>query len=159
MTSPRGFLPPVPQVAGRFVFKYVLVFIILASGILTMGYLYFRDFEHKYRLEVERQISAVAELKVAQLVQYRKERMGDAAMFFHNDSFSSLVHRFFDNPHETEIGSGLHAWMDKLRTTYHYDLVFLLDTWQSPVSRHPECSTLLIPLFRIDVPRFSGKAR
>ncbi len=127
-TSRGGFLPLVQQAAGRFTLKYVLVFIFLASVILTMGYLYNRDFDHKYRLGVEGQISAIAELKVAELVQYRQERLGNAALIFRNDVFSSLVERFLENPHDVMVDRELQSWLSKLRTTNQYDRILLIDS-------------------------------
>ncbi|MCX5647751.1 MAG: hypothetical protein NTX40_06945, partial [Planctomycetota bacterium] len=40
-----------------------LIFVILAAGIVTAGYFYYRNYEEQYRAEVERQLSAIAELK------------------------------------------------------------------------------------------------
>jgi hypothetical protein len=45
-----------------------LVFACLAAGIVAAGYFYYRNYEKNYRSEVERQLSAVAELKVGQSV-------------------------------------------------------------------------------------------
>jgi len=59
-------------------YPLILLFIVLAAGILTTGYLSYRNYERQFRIETERQLSAIAELKVNELVQWRKERLGDA---------------------------------------------------------------------------------
>jgi len=67
--------PPLPdRRAGR---GLMLVFALLAAGIVTVGYLHYRNYERNYRSEAENQLAAIAELKVGELVQYRHERLGD----------------------------------------------------------------------------------
>ena len=78
--------------------KFVLVFIGLAACIIAAGTFYYRDYERKFRIEIEHQLSTIADLKVSQLVQWRKERMSDAGVLFQNPSLSALVRRFLEKP-------------------------------------------------------------
>ncbi|MBI5394019.1 MAG: PAS domain-containing protein, partial [Verrucomicrobia bacterium] len=105
----------------------LLVFVLLAAGIVTTGYFYYRHYERHYRAEVEGQLSAVAELKVGELAQWRKERLGDAAVLFKNAAFSGLVRSFFEKPENAEARRQLQAWMGKYQTKNQYDQVRLLD--------------------------------
>jgi len=91
------------------------------------GTFYYRHYEWQFRTGVEDQLSAIADLKVSELVQYRKERLGDAATFFKNAAFSGLVRRFLDHPEDTDAQEQLQSWLDKYQTDYQYDRVFLLD--------------------------------
>ena len=102
-------------------------FALLAVGIITAGYVYFRGYKAKYRVEVERQLSSVAELKVGELVQYRKERFADGSILFRNAVFSALVQRVFDDPADGEARAQLRVWLSKYRAHYQYDRVSLLD--------------------------------
>lgn len=56
--------------ANRSSHVLVSLFLILASGIAGTGYLYCRYFEKHYRVEVERGLSAIADLKVDDMVQW-----------------------------------------------------------------------------------------
>ena len=47
---------------------FVLIFVFLAAGILTSSYFAYRNYEKSYRTEIEKQLSAIAELKMDQLV-------------------------------------------------------------------------------------------
>ena len=76
----------------------VLIFVLLVAGVVTIGCLYYRHYERHFRAAAERQLAAIAELKVGELVQYRKERLEDAVIFFNNAAFSGLVRRFFRTP-------------------------------------------------------------
>ena len=76
----------------------VLVFLVLAAGIVAAGCLYYGRQQDRYRTEVEHKLAAVADLKVGELSLWRKERLGDAGVFFKNSAFSALVRRCFGRP-------------------------------------------------------------
>jgi PAS domain S-box-containing protein len=106
-----------------------LIFACLAAGIVGAGYFYYRDYEKHYRSAVERQLSAVAELKVSELVQWRKERLGDGSLFFQNASFSALVRRFLEQPADADADAQrqLQMWIGKYQVENQYDEVRLQD--------------------------------
>ncbi len=104
-----------------------LIFMLAAVSIVFAGYLSFRNYQKLFRLEVDRQLSSVADLKVSELVQWRKERLGDAEVFHNNDNFIGLVRRLFENPGDADLQSRIRMWLEKVRTAYRYDRVFLLD--------------------------------
>jgi PAS domain S-box-containing protein len=105
----------------------LLIFAGLSLGIVVGGTFYYRHYERQFRAAAERQLVAIAELKVSELAQYRKERLEDAAIFFENAAFSRLVQRFFDHPEDTDAQQQIQEWTDKLMATDQYDLVRLLD--------------------------------
>jgi PAS domain S-box-containing protein len=113
--------------AGRATYPFVLVFVLLAAGIVTAGFLYYRNYEMRYRTEVERRLSAIADLKVDELVEWRKERLGDAALFYQNANFSERVRRFLETPEDGSAQERLRTWMRRVREAYPYDRVLLLD--------------------------------
>lgn len=111
----------------RAVYVLVLIFVFLAAGIITSGYLYFRAHEKHYRGKVEQELSAIKELKVAEMVQWRKERLEDAAILFRNASFSELVQRYFDNPDDTKAQRQLLEWISKFQGIDEFNQVRLMD--------------------------------
>jgi PAS domain S-box-containing protein len=121
--------PPARTAASpaRVPYALVLVFVLLAAGIVSVGGFYFRSDARRYRAEVEHQISAVAELKTSQLTQWRAERLGDASVFLGNTPFSALVRRLFENLRDAEAQAQLRTWLTKVQTHYLYDQASLLD--------------------------------
>ena len=107
--------------------KLVLFFVLLAAGFVTVGSRYYRNYERQFRAEAEQQLSAIAELKVDELAQYRKERLWDADTFFENPAFSGLVRRFLDHPEDAEAQQQIQEWAGKYPATDQYDLVCLFD--------------------------------
>jgi PAS domain S-box-containing protein len=108
-------------------YPLVLSFAILALGIIVGGTFYYRNYERQFRAGIEQQLSTIAELKVDELVEFRKERLGDAATFFKNAAFSGLVRRFLDHPEDAEAQQQIQEWAVKYMATDQYDLVCLLD--------------------------------
>jgi PAS domain S-box-containing protein len=105
----------------------LLLFLVLAAGIITAGYLFYRSYARNFRGEVERGLSSIAELKVGQLVQWRKERLMDASFLYRNPGFSALVSRYLRNPADAGAHDGLQAWLENYIGYYQYDRAFLLD--------------------------------
>lgn len=114
---------------GKSGFPIVLLlfFSLLAASIVIGGFLAYRSYERNHLAEVERQLSAIADLKVTQLVQYRKERLGDAGFLFGNDALISLVRRYLEHPEDTNNTRTLQNRLHKLQSHYQYDRVRFID--------------------------------
>jgi two-component system, cell cycle sensor histidine kinase and response regulator CckA len=130
-------------------YTFLLVFVLLAAGIVIAGFLYFRNYELRHRTEVEHQLSAIADLKVDELVHWQKERLGDAALFYKNLNFSGLVQRYLQRPEDEETARKLRTWLQHVRDGYQYDRVFLLDAagrvrMSAPDARRPISSHLIL---------------
>jgi len=107
--------------------RLMLIFGILSLGIILGGAFYYRSYERHFRSEVEHQLSAIAELKVSELVQWRKERLADAGILYQNASFAAWVQRFIEKPEDADACRQIEIWLGKYRSYYRYDRVFLLD--------------------------------
>jgi PAS domain S-box-containing protein len=103
----------------------ILVFIALSAGIIGGSALYYRNYQTAFRTRVEDQLSAIANLKVNDLEQWRKERFADASIFFQNIAFTGLVKHYFENPGDTEAAERLRNWLDKLAAYEQYNQIFL----------------------------------
>ena len=115
------------QTERRTAYTLILIFVFLTAGIVTASSLYYLDYEKRYRAGVESQLSAIADLKVGELTQFRKERLSDAAVLFRNVSFSALIRHFLENPRGADAQRQVQAWIDKYQANHQYDRVFLLD--------------------------------
>ena len=118
---------PPPPAERRPGWDFLLVFIILAAGIVAAGFLYYRDYERNFRSEAGQQLSTIAGLKVEELVQYRKERLADAGVFFRNSAFSEQVRRFLEPPADADARRRLQAWLGGFQTHNEYTRISLFD--------------------------------
>jgi PAS domain S-box-containing protein len=110
---------------SRAKFAFLLVFILLAAGIVITGWLYYRNYEKQFRIGIERQLSAIADLKAGDLAQYRKERLEDGSTFFQNAPIAALVRRFLERPEDADAQRQLQTWLGKYQP--RYDQLLLLD--------------------------------
>jgi len=111
----------------RAPYGLIVTYLILAAGILASGYFFYRGYEKSYRIEVERQLTAIAELKVTELIKWRNERLDDGAVIYNNSVFSHLARRYFENSRDKAAENQLREWMGHYPTHYEYDQVRLLD--------------------------------
>ena len=124
---------------------FLLLFVLLAAGIVITGYRYYRKYEKHYHAEVDRQLSIVADLKVSELVQWRKERMGEASFLFKNAALSAVVRRFVETPQDPDAKRLLQTWITKYQTNLGYARVFLMDTQGVMRMSAPEASPIVMP--------------
>jgi len=106
---------------------YIFIFLLLVAGITAGGYVSYRNFEQEFRRQAEKQISAIAELKVDELVNWRTERLSDAGFLYHNPAFSALVERYFENPDDIEAQAQLLSRLEYYQVYNQYDKLYLLD--------------------------------
>jgi len=111
----------------RVELAFLLIFALLAFGIIAAGYSYYCHHQKVFLAEVDRQLTSIAELKVGELKQWREDRKSDASLFYTNPTFSTLVSRFFKNPDDSDAKRQLHDWLAKYATMEDYNLVRLLD--------------------------------
>jgi signal transduction histidine kinase len=124
---------------------FLSLYVLLAAIIIAMGYYFYHGYEHRYRSEVEQRLSVIAKLKTEDLSKWRQERLGDGSVFFDNVSFIVLVRQFLVDSTDEAIRLRLFTWLEKVRTAYGYNRVFLLDDkgnerMAAPVSNESPCA-------------------
>ena len=112
---------------SRFPYALIIIFLVFATGIIAAGYFSYQNYANNFRKEVEKQLAIITGLKVDELVQWRRERLGDGNIFFNNPIFSSLVRRYFENPQDTNPRDEIQAWLARVYDYYQYNRISLFD--------------------------------
>jgi PAS domain S-box-containing protein len=107
--------------------RLFLIFILLAVGIGLSGYLFFNNQKSHLKNEFENELSAIADLKVDQLVRWRDERMRDAKVIFHNPLVYERMNGFIRSAQDPEIRNKIVAWMSILQKYMFYKRVLFFD--------------------------------
>lgn len=94
---------------------------------MAAGYFTYHGYKERSRIEAERQLSTIADLKMAELQEWRKERLADANILYKNILFSDLSRRFLTNSKDRQAEQQLRNWISKYPMNYEYDQVRLLD--------------------------------
>ena len=117
-----------PREERRSGYRLIIIFVVIAVGILSAAHLYYQNYKTEFRTEIEDQLTAISELKISQITQWRKERLGDGIVFKNNSVFSDLVKRYFTDNDDLDAKKRINAWMEKVFHAYKYNGIFLLDT-------------------------------
>ncbi len=123
-----------PRAATTFTLSLALAGVL----ILSVAYGYFRVYQADFTAEAGRELSAVANLKAEGVVQWRRERLGDARVLSDNASFGTLVARVVSRSGDIRARRQLHDWLDDIRTTYGYEVTSVLAPDGRPLVAAPD---------------------
>lgn len=116
--------------AGRdSVQRYLIfVFLLFAIGICGAGYLYYEAQKTNIKKDREANLSAIADLKVQQILNWRRERIADGEVIFENSMIARRFQSFLESPSPaSEIKQAAIKWMESLRKYYLYKRIYLLE--------------------------------
>jgi len=105
----------------------IFIFTVFSAGLLTSGYMFYKNYEHQQRVAIEKHLAAISVLKSNELQDWRAERLSDARFFYGNESFASHVRAFRKSRNNADSKEKIQSWLDKFRYNHEYDL-FLIDT-------------------------------
>lgn len=108
-------------------FQFVLMFILLAVGAVVTSYLYYQNYQQRFRKDVESQLSAIVELKVGELERWRKDRLEHGTIISRVETVSSQVRRGFVEGADPEARRQLQGMLNNYNGSFHYEQVRLLD--------------------------------
>ncbi|MBI5602022.1 MAG: PAS domain S-box protein, partial [Deltaproteobacteria bacterium] len=115
-----------PKFSQKIPWSLILIFLLLSLGITLAGYLYYIEQKGHFKREKGEELSAIADLKVNQIINWRRERMGDAALVLGNSTIGRRVQRFLSGDSNPEIKEEIQAWISSLQHN-QYDNILLLD--------------------------------
>ncbi|MFZ4617030.1 MAG: histidine kinase N-terminal 7TM domain-containing protein, partial [Rectinemataceae bacterium] len=122
--------------------RLALVFLLISGGIVTTGYFAYQNYQRDFKASMERQLSSIADLKISEITQWRRERLSGVEVFSGNTVFSGLVQRFLSDPREGDASRQLLNWLGKVLTAYRYYHIDLLDAEGRPRLSLPQQSTI-----------------
>ena len=109
----------------RFSRLLVIGFMMLVIGMFAAGIWFYRAQKAHYMNRIEQDLTAVAELKVKQIVDWRTERLVDAGALSNNSFFIDRVNAYLADPNP-ENAEPIISWFENLQHFYHYLDVMLL---------------------------------
>ncbi len=114
--------------SDRMQFRLIVVFLILALFIGLAGYVYFDLQKQQIKKDIQDELSAIADLKVNQIMAWRKERLEDAMGIVKNPLIANAVQLFLLNPGTAGPERDILSWMKSLQDISNYQSVLLVDS-------------------------------
>ncbi len=115
-----------------------LVFMLLVTAILSVGYLYSRNLKKHFYKQAGVELATIADLKIGELHHWLDERLRDASLFYKNPAFSDLVSRFLADPDVVGGHDQLHVWLQNFQKNSSYARVYLTDVKGNELFSVPE---------------------
>jgi len=118
---------PLPRVSRKTPWQLLLIFVILVIAICSVGLFYYESQKQEIKKDKQDELVAIADLKVGQIANWRKERLADAATIRGNFLLVPHIRSFLHNPKGAKWREGIQTWMESFRETYQYDDILLLN--------------------------------
>jgi hypothetical protein len=100
--------------------SHILAFLVVVLLICVIGYGYFINVRQLIIAEKTAELTTIANLKADQIVQWRKERLGDGFSIQHNPLLASRLRDYPGGSNSPVILEELTTWMESLRVSYDY---------------------------------------
>jgi PAS domain S-box-containing protein len=107
-------------------YHLILIFLVLSLTIWAAGYYYYQKQIQEIRKEKAEDLTAIADSKVGQIVNWRKERLGDTGIIFNNPLVIPHIQQFLEksSPENRQL---LFDCLNSLINQYKYKSIILLD--------------------------------
>lgn len=127
ISPPPGIAMPLRFIFHRTPWQLVLIFLILIILISLVGLFYYEGQKKEIKRYKQDELLAIADLKVSQIENWRKERLGDAATILDNFFLAPQIERLLRRSTGTEESRNILAWMESFKETYQYKDILFLD--------------------------------
>jgi PAS domain S-box-containing protein len=117
-----------PRIKINILWRPVLFFLLFFTVIILFGRFYYRSQKLKIVEEQQRDLSAIATLKIGQIEQWRKERLGNAATIRDNEPLIRSINDFLSHSVESNLRADIQKWMNSVCSEGHYSGITLVDT-------------------------------
>lgn len=125
-TIPESHVRPARHLVGK-AWHYLLVFLLLATGIGATGHLFIENQKSQLKSAREAEILAVASLKVNEIFRWREELLTDGRVITETPFIAEKVKAPELNPGSRSLRDELAVWMRSLQKNYHYESIVLAD--------------------------------
>ncbi len=105
----------------------VAVFLLSVLAFSSAGVLYFKRLQTNFVQTRREQLSVIADLKVRQIVNWRRDVLSDTAIVFVAPFFARPVAEFLANPSAPGSRAEVESWLGLLQRHYQFDQAQLID--------------------------------
>jgi PAS domain S-box-containing protein len=106
---------------------YLLMVVLVVAMISAAGFINYSHFKGTYLNQEKDELTSITNLKITQLVDWRKERLADAETLMNNAALSELLGHFMADRSDLQAQVDLQSWLDSMRQAYQYSDLYLFD--------------------------------
>lgn len=114
------------DVSRKFPWYLIFIFLLLSSGILATGYLYYRNQEAYIKKEKQQELAAIIALKIDQIISWRQERIDYAGAIMDDPFLTIRVRDFVKGRAKPILKTQILERLNAL-ATFQYQSITLID--------------------------------
>lgn len=118
---------PLPRNVNKTLLIALAIFISASAVTILSGYYIYQYQKKEIGRSASQQLTAIAELKVWEISNWRNERLGDANVIYKNDAFAENVEKYFNNPLSRELKNDVLSLLAATQNSYQYQNILLID--------------------------------
>jgi PAS domain S-box-containing protein len=122
-----GMTNPLPKKSNITLLITLIIFFSASACVIILGYYIYQNQKADISNAARHQLTAIAELKVREINNWRKERIGDANVIYKNTAFASDILQYFNNPLSQESKKDILSLLSATHKSYQYENILLLD--------------------------------
>lgn len=120
---------------------YVAAFIFLTVGIALIGSIYIKNQFAKSRQAAESELSAIGDLKIAQISKWYSDQFEHVDYFFNSPLIPDTMMNLRENPSHVESKIIIKDCLASIQQNFHYNRILLFDSSQQLLFSFPEEKT------------------
>jgi PAS domain S-box-containing protein len=108
-------------------YHLIIIFLMLSITIWTGGFFYYMHEKERITKQEQKELTAIADLKVKQITDWRNERLGDATQIFSNHLIINEIQKWLRNPSLSIYKREILEWLTSIQKFYGYQNILLID--------------------------------
>jgi len=131
----------------------IILFVVLSAGELAVG-LYYYQYQREHLLNDRTlELSAIADLKVRQLTQWRRERINDGISLSQNIIITKKYLELLDDQNNGQLRSDLKESLKAMVDNYDYSSALFVDRNMRVMLFYPDADTIIGDVLRKKLPQ------
>lgn len=129
--------PPAP-------WPMVVLFFVITICVIVVGVLYYYNQKKTLLQEKQQELSAISDLKIRQITQWRLDRLGNARFLGENTLMLKRISEFFQKKSNKSLHDNVLQSLKSLTENFDYKNVLLIDTTGNVRLSYPDQDTLTL---------------
>jgi len=121
----------------------IVLFIVISASSILLGYFYYKSQKTRLLNDKRLELSAIADLKVRQIAQWRNERIGDAILIGENTPFLKLLSEYLHGTNNKVLRSDIIENLQSITRSIEYKNILLIDSSGNVRGYYPNQDTLM----------------
>ena len=121
----------------------IVLFLILSAASIVVGIIFYQSQKKNLRINSTKELSAIADLKAKQIIQWRSERIADGSNFRQNTILMQQFSDFLRDRKNKKLKADLIQYLKGLTENYDYRDALFVNSDCQPVLYFPDKDTII----------------